>query len=476
MAVVTVACGLLWGFQNELQVAALMSDSPLLSSLPAAEFDRQHIWHPYSSMTEPAPVWQVQSAAGVRLTLDDGRELIDGMASWWCAAHGYNHPVLNAALQQQLGKMAHVMFGGLTHEPAIELGRRLVALTPPGLDKVFLSDSGSVAVEVAIKMAIQYQQARGKAEKCRLLALEYGYHGDTMGAMSLCDPRRGMHHLFAGILPQQFFVAAPRTAFTTQPLTTVQQTVLAEDVAALRLVLEAHHQQLAALILEPIVQGAGGMRFYHPDYLKAARALCDEFDVLLIADEIATGFGRTGQLFACDHAGISPDILCLGKAITGGYMTLAATLASRQVAETISNGEAGCFMHGPTFMANPLACSVACASIDLLLANNWQQQVERLQAGLQAGLNSLTELPEVADVRVLGAIGVVQMRDAVNVRKLQPLCIEAGIWIRPFGDLVYVMPPFVMSDDDLQRLCAGIQTSVRQYLSSGDTRADQSFV
>jgi adenosylmethionine---8-amino-7-oxononanoate aminotransferase len=453
-----------------------LTSSPDLSPLSYADFDRQHMWHPYSSMTDPAPVWEVKRALGVRLQLADGRELIDGMASWWCAVHGYNHPLLNQAARDQLEDMAHVMFGGLTHAPAIELGKRLVAITPQGLDKVFLADSGSVAVEVAIKMAIQYQHARGKAHKNRLLALEFGYHGDTMGAMSLCDPRRGMHHLFAGILPQQFFVAAPQTAFGEHPLDEAGQQQLADDVQALRSALEAHHEQLAALILEPVVQGAGGMRFYHADYLKAARQLCDEFDLLLIADEIATGFGRTGKLFACEHAGISPDIMCLGKAITGGYMTLAATLTTRQVAETISQGEAGCFMHGPTFMANPLACRIACASIDLLLADDWQAQVARLNQGLQQGLGSLAHLPQVADVRTLGAIGVVQMREAVNVRQLQPLCIEQGIWVRPFADLVYVMPPFVMNNNELVALTTGIQNAIREYIGLGSQGDELSFV
>lgn len=450
--------------------------SPDWSPLGHADFDRHHMWHPYSSMIDPAPVWEVKSARGVRLQLADGRELIDGMASWWCAVHGYNHPLLNQAARDQLEDMAHVMFGGLTHAPAIELGKRLVAITPEGLDKVFLADSGSVAVEVAIKMAIQYQHARGKAHKHRLLALEFGYHGDTMGAMSLCDPRRGMHHLFAGILPQQFFVAAPQAVFSEQPLDEAGQQQLADDIQALRTTLEKHHEQLAALILEPVVQGAGGMRFYHADYLQAARQLCDEFDLLLIADEIATGFGRTGKLFACEHAGISPDILCLGKAISGGYMTLAATLTTGQVAATISQGEAGCFMHGPTFMANPLACRIACASIDLLLANDWQAQVARLNQGLQQGLGSLAQLPQVAEVRTLGAIGVVQMRDAVNVRQLQPLCIEQGIWVRPFADLVYVMPPFVMSNDELARLTTGIQNAVREYVRLGSQEDELSFV
>ena len=423
---------------------------------PDLNYDREHVWHPYSSMTDPGHTWPVVSASGVRLKLQDGRELIDGMSSWWCTVHGYNHPVLNAALNEQAERMSHVMFGGLTHGPAIELARRLVALTPDGLEKVFIADSGSVSVEVAIKMAIQYQHARGETTRTRLLALERGYHGDTLGAMSVCDPKRGMHHLFSGILPEQFFVPAPQTRF--------EEEWNPDDIAPLRESLEKNHKSIAALILEPVVQGAGGMRFYHPEYLHQARALCDEFGVLLIADEIATGFGRSGKLFACEYAGISPDIMCVGKAITGGYMTLAATLATTEVAEAISRGEAGCFMHGPTFMANPLACRVACASLDLLMENNWKEQVSGIEQGLKHGLSRASKLEGVADVRVLGAIGVIELKDPVDVKRLQPACVDRGIWVRPFAHNFYVMPPYIMRDGDLAYLTSNMVGALAQTL------------
>jgi len=431
--------------------------SPFLH--PDLNYDREHVWHPYSSMTDPGNVWPVVSASGVRLKLEDGRELIDGMSSWWCAVHGYNHPVLNAALTEQAARMSHVMFGGLTHGPAIELARRLVAITPDGLDKVFIADSGSVSVEVAIKMAIQYQQAKGETTRTRLLALERGYHGDTLGAMSLCDPTRGMHHLFSGILPEQHFIPAPQTRFDDDwnP----------DDIRPLREKLERHYKEIAALIIEPVVQGAGGMRFYHPEYLRQARALCDEFGVLLIADEIATGFGRAGKLFACEYAGISPDIICVGKAITGGYMTLAATLTTRHVGETISRGEAGCFMHGPTFMGNPLACRVACASLDLLMENNWQRQVQDLEQGLKKGLAPAADLEGVADVRVLGAIGVIELKEPVNIARLQPACVDRGIWVRPFAQNFYVMPPYVMGEGDLAYLTSNMVGALKQTLEAG---------
>lgn len=412
-------------------------------------FDRDHIWHPYSSMTHPTPVFAVDHAQGVHLTLQDGRELIDGMASWWSVIHGYNHPRLNQALTTQLEKMAHVMFGGLTHQPAIDLARLLVAITPAGLEQVFFSDSGSVSVEVAIKMALQYQQARGEAQRHRIISLRRGYHGDTFAAMSVCDPVTGMHQLFSGALKQQVFLPAPITPYTAPAL-------LDEDLHALETTLAREHADCAALILEPLVQGAGGMRFYSPHYLRAARALCDRYGLLLIADEIATGFGRTGSLFACEQAEISPDILCLGKALTGGYMTLAATLTTTDVATTISAGGAGCFMHGPTFMANPLACAVACTSVQLLLEQPWQNRIAQIEAGLLTGLATAQLLPSVAEVRCLGAIGVVELKEAVNLAQIQPQLVDAGVWVRPFGKLVYVMPPYIITDEELQQLCQAI--------------------
>ncbi len=408
------------------------------------DFDRKHIWHPYSSLIDPPPVYPIERADGVRIYLEDGRGLVDGMSSWWSALHGYNVPELNAAMQAQMEKMSHVMFGGLTHGPAIDLCRKLVEITPEPLQRVFLADSGSVSVEVAIKMALQYWQSRGRPQKNRLLALRNGYHGDTFGAMATCDPVTGMHHLFASQLTQHLFAPAPQPKYD-EPCSD-------EDIAELQQLIEKNHAQLAAVILEPIVQGAGGMRFYSPQYLQRVRALCDEHQLLLIADEIATGFGRSGKLFACEHAGISPDILTLGKALTGGTMTLAATLCTDKVAEGICRGEAGVFMHGPTFMGNPLACAAANASIDLLLAGPWQQRVSAIEGQLQRELAPLRQSSAVADVRALGAIGVVEMREPVNMMQVQEALIARGVWLRPFGKLVYAMPPYVISEEDLGQL------------------------
>ena len=410
--------------------------------------DRSAIWHPYASATAAPEVFPVVSASGVRLELADGRQLIDGMASWWCAIHGYNNPALNRAVKAQLDDMSHVMFGGLTHPPAVKLANLLTKLTPPGLNRVFYSDSGSVAVEVAIKMAIQYWYSAGQPSKQKLIALRNGYHGDTFGAMSLCDPVTGMHHLFGDVLPKNYFAPAPTCAFR-EPCPDQEMTDITE-------LLSQHHENIAAVIVEPVVQGAGGMRFYSPEYLVKLRALCDAFDVLLIFDEIATGFGRTGKLFALEHANVEPDILCLGKALTGGYMTLAATLCNQRISTGISDGEAGAFMHGPTFMGNPLACATAIASIELLLSQPWQRTVDRLHAELAAGLAPARDLPNVAEVRTLGAIGVIELKQPVDLKTIQPMFVERGVWVRPFGKLVYAMPPFVMGTDDVATLTAAM--------------------
>jgi adenosylmethionine---8-amino-7-oxononanoate aminotransferase len=410
--------------------------------------DRRMIWHPYASATDTPEVFPVVAARGVRLELADGRQLIDGMASWWCAIHGYNNPALNRALRRQLDKMSHVMFGGITHPSAVKLASLLTRLTPPGLDRVFFSDSGSVAVEVALKMAIQYWYSTGRPAKQKMIALRCGYHGDTFGAMSVCDPDTGMHHLFGDVLPKHFFVPAPTCAFD-EPCPDQELTEISDLLAN-------HHAEIAAVIVEPVVQGAGGMRFYSPQYLVKLRALCDAFDVLLIFDEIATGFGRTGKLFALEHAGVEPDILCLGKALTGGYMTLAATLCNQRISAGISGGEAGAFMHGPTFMANPLACATAIASIELLLSQPWQRNVRRLHDELAAGLAPARELAGVADVRTLGAIGVIELHEEVDMKRVQPMFVERGVWVRPFGKLVYAMPPFVMSSGDVATLTSAM--------------------
>ncbi|WP_317929322.1 adenosylmethionine--8-amino-7-oxononanoate transaminase [Halioxenophilus sp. WMMB6] len=415
--------------------------------------DRQHIWHPYSSATQHPPLYPIARAEGVRLYLKDGRVLIDGMSSWWSVIHGYNHAELNEAITQQLDKMAHVMFGGLTHEPAVQLAETLVRLTPEGLNRVFFSDSGSVAVEVAIKMVLQYWQSRGQSGKHKLLSLRRGYHGDTFAAMSVCDPDTGMHHLFHEILVQQIFSDSPGCRFD-QPWDDAY-------IQDFETQITSHSEQLAAVILEPIVQGTGGMNFYSPEFLRRVRALCSKHNVLLIADEIATGFGRTGKLFACEHAGISPDILCLGKSLTAGYMTLAATLCTDEIAVGISEGEASVFMHGPTFMANPLACSVALKSCEILEREPWQKWVARLEQVMSKELSPARELPQVADVRVLGGIGVIELKEPITLANEQDKFVQAGIWVRPFGKLVYIMPPFVISELDLTKLCRALVEVVK---------------
>ncbi len=411
-------------------------------------YDRKHLWHPYSSVSNPLPVYGVESASGVRLRLNDGRELIDGMASWWSAIHGYNHPVLIHAIQEQAAILPHVMFGGLTHEPAVQLAKTLVEITPSGLDLVFLADSGSVSVEVAMKMAMQYYYATGKLQKHKFLTIRSGYHGDVLHCMSVCDPVTGMHQLFSGVLPKYFFADKPECKFSDE--------WDVNDIHSLQTLIEQHHNELCAVILEPIVQGAGGMHFYHPEYLRQVRALCDTFDVLLIADEIATGFGRSGKLFACNHAAVTPDIMCLGKALTGGTMTLAATIATRKIEEVISATAPGVFMHGPTFMGNPLACAVAQASVQLLLDSDYSTQIQNIEKQLAEGLAPCRDLKSVADVRVLGAIGVVELLDAVDMASIQPAFVEKGVWVRPFGRLVYIMPSYCMNNDDLQYLCSAI--------------------
>jgi adenosylmethionine-8-amino-7-oxononanoate aminotransferase len=423
---------------------------PDLSVPELLELDRRHVWHPYGPMPGRVDPLVVESASGVRLRLaDDGGELVDGMSSWWSAIHGYNHPVLNAAAREQLDRMSHVMFGGLTHEPAVRLAQLLVDLSPEGLEHVFLADSGSVSVEVAVKMCLQYWRSLGRGEKHRLLTWRGGYHGDTWQPMSVCDPEGGMHGLWAGVLPRQVFTDAPPAEYDE---------AYAEQ---LRTAIARHAAELAAVVVEPVVQGAGGMRFHSPAYLRVLREACDAHDVLLVFDEIATGFGRTGALFAAEHAAVSPDVMCVGKALTGGYLTMAATLCTARVADGISRGEVPVLAHGPTFMGNPLAAAVACASIGLLLGQDWQAEVKRLEAGLREGLAPAAELAGVRGVRVLGGIGVVQLDHPVDMAAATRAAVREGVWLRPFRDLVYTMPPYVTDDADLARIgravCAAAQ-------------------
>lgn len=418
------------------------------------EFDKRHIWHPYASATSPQTCYEVVGASGVELSLASGEKLIDGMSSWWASVHGYNHPQLNKAAHQQIDAFSHIIFGGITHQPAIDLCRKLIQISPEGLNRVFLTDSGSVSVEVAIKMALQYWVCQGRTQKSKLIALRNGCHGDTFAAMSVSDPVNSMHSLFQKHLTEHFFAPAPQTRFG--------QTWNADDVLPIREILDRHHHKIAALILEPVVQGSEVMRLYHPEYVKACRKLCDEFNILLICDEIATGFGRTGKLFACEHARISPDILCLGKALTGGYMTLAAALCTDDVAEGICVGEPGVFMHSTTYMGNPLACAVANASLDLITAGDWQQQVPAIEKQMLDELLPLAEFDSVEDVRVLGAIGVVEMKQALNVAEIQKLFVQQGVWIRPFGKLVCIMPPYIISASQLTQLTSAIYFAIKK--------------
>ncbi|ENJ1588231.1 adenosylmethionine--8-amino-7-oxononanoate transaminase [Vibrio parahaemolyticus] len=416
-------------------------------------FDRHHIWHPYTSTLTPLTCYPVASANGVHIKLEDGAELVDGMSSWWSTIHGYNHPHLNQAAHQQIDQVSHVMFGGITHQPAISLCKKLLSLAPNNLEHVFLADSGSVAVEVSLKMALQYWHAKGE-RRPKFLTLRHGYHGDTFAAMSVTDPDNSMHSLYKGFLPEHIFAQSPTCGYWDE--------WKPEDLADFEHKIDSHHQELAAVILEPIVQGAGGMRIYHPKFLKGVRRLCDKYDLLLIADEIATGFGRTGKLFACEHADIQPDILCVGKALTGGYMTLSATLASKHVADTVCGGDAGCFMHGPTFMGNPLACAVATASLELIEQGDWQQQTQQIEMLFSELLPKLEEYDLVKNTRWLGAIGVVETHRPVNMETIQALFVERGVWIRPFGKLIYMMPPFISKPEDIEKLINAIDAALQR--------------
>ena len=415
-------------------------------------FDRQHIWHPYTSTLTPLTCYPVTNADGVYLELEGGKRIIDGMSSWWSTIHGYNHPVLNAAAHSQIDKVSHVMFGGITHQPAIDLCKKLLNLAPSNLEHVFLADSGSVAVEVSLKMALQYWHAKGQP-RSKFLTLRDGYHGDTFAAMSVTDPDNSMHSLYKGFLPEHIFADSPKTGFWDQ--------WDVNDINSFREKLATHHQEVAAVILEPIVQGAGGMRIYHPEFLRQVRLLCDEFNVLLILDEIATGFGRTGKLFASEHADVQPDILCVGKALTGGYMTLSATLASKEVADTVCGGEAGCFMHGPTFMGNPLACAVGAASLSIIEQGHWQNQTQQIEQLFSELLPPLREHDLVKDVRWLGAIGVVETNSPVDMETIQAHFVEQGVWIRPFGKLIYMMPPFISKAEHIEQLVSAIDCALK---------------
>ncbi len=453
MSTIKTTFGLHMSKKQPTQSLSTHSNEDLLA------YDKQHVWHPYTSMSSPLPSYLVESANGVHINLASGDSLVDGMSSWWSVLHGYNHPKLNSALAEQSAKMSHVMFGGLTHSSAITLCEKLIKLTPQGLEKVFLCDSGSVSVEVAMKMALQYWHSKAQQldiplTKTKLLTVKNGYHGDTFAAMSVCDPVTGMHQIFEQVLMKNYFAPPPSINFGEQ--------WHSDETKALSQLFEQHHHELAAFIIEPIVQGTGGMRFYHPQYLKTCRELCDQYDVLLIVDEIATGFGRTGKLFACEWADISPDIMCLGKTLTGGYMTLAATLCSNDIANTISTGEAGCFMHGPTFMGNALACAVANASIDLLFENNWQAQVQDIETKLRELFLPFKKCNRVKDARVLGSIAAVECTQAVNVAVIQKRFVELAVWIRPFGSLIYIIPPLIINAEQLTTLANAIETVLEE--------------